>query len=166
MCIEVVFTLYFIFPICHAPVLQWWSTNFVLYPPPPLPRSRPRRVNLRLIKIVENEGATRVCRKLLRLERPSHTDLNKVIAGSLACALMPSGGAGGGGGGGGGGDRLHIGEKLAHLCPNKDFVFLRTSMVPQASAHPRMLPARCSSFTRTNGPYQRTVSNQGPMKFS
>lgn len=26
---------------------------------------------------------------------------------------------------------LHLGDKLAHLCPNKDFVFLRASVVPQ-----------------------------------
>lgn len=26
---------------------------------------------------------------------------------------------------------LHLGDKLAHLCPNKDFLFLRASIVPQ-----------------------------------
>lgn len=30
-----------------------------------------------------------------------------------------------------GGALLHLGDKLAHLCPNKDFVFLRASIVPQ-----------------------------------
>lgn len=26
---------------------------------------------------------------------------------------------------------LDLGDKLAHLCPNKDFIFLRASVVPQ-----------------------------------
>lgn len=40
--------------------------------------------------MVENEAATAVCRKLLRLERPSHDDLNKVICNSLVGALVPT----------------------------------------------------------------------------
>ncbi|CAB1098671.1 unnamed protein product [Ectocarpus sp. CCAP 1310/34] len=36
---------------------------------------------------------------------------------------------------------LHLGDKLAHLCPNKDFVFLRASMVPQ-------IPEGSRAFTR------------------
>ncbi len=39
---------------------------------------------------MENEAATAVCRKLLRLERPSHADLNKVICNSLVGALVPT----------------------------------------------------------------------------
>lgn len=41
-------------------------------------------------KVVENEAATAVCRKLLRLDRPSHADLNKVICNSLVGALAPA----------------------------------------------------------------------------
>ena len=90
-----------------------------------------------------------MCKKLLRIERPSHADLNRVISNSLVAALIPTaialGGAGGGGGGGGGGgwsggggggrasagEMMHLGDKLAHLCPNRDFMFLQASLVPQ-----------------------------------
>lgn len=43
--------------------------------------------------------------------------------------------AGGGGGGGDRGGYLHIGDKIAHLCANKDFMFLRASMVPQVKGY-------------------------------
>ncbi|CAN0437895.1 unnamed protein product, partial [Hapterophycus canaliculatus] len=42
------------------------------------------------ILVVENESATAVCRKLLRLERPSHADLNRVICDSLVGVLTPT----------------------------------------------------------------------------
>ncbi|CAM9247334.1 unnamed protein product [Ectocarpus sp. 12 AP-2014] len=108
------------------------------------------------VLVVENDAATAVCRKLLRLERPSHTDLNEVICSSLVGALSPTAtattapaasasamgtGVGQGGGGEGGGMSLHLGDKLAHLCPNKDFVFLRASIVPQ-------IPDGSRAFTR------------------
>ncbi|CAM9213414.1 unnamed protein product [Ectocarpus fasciculatus] len=108
------------------------------------------------VLVVENDAATAVCRKLLRLERPSHTDLNEVICSSLVGALTPTTtattapaatastlgtGVGQGGGGEGGGMLLHLGDKLAHLCPNKDFVFLRASIVPQ-------IPDGSRAFTR------------------
>ncbi|CAN0079679.1 unnamed protein product, partial [Laminaria digitata] len=54
-------------------------------------------------KVVENETATAVCKKLLRIERPSHADLNKVISNSLVAALIPATSTTMGGGGGGGG---------------------------------------------------------------
>lgn len=94
----------------------------------------PPLLSFSLFKVVENETATAVCRKLLRLERPSHADLNKVISSSLAGALVPTAATSGARAGGGGGAMLmHLGDKLAHLCPNKDFVFLRASMVPQVT---------------------------------
>eukprot|EP00752_Nemacystus_decipiens_P004938 g4494.t1 len=92
------------------------------------------------ILVVENEAATAVCRKLLRLDRPSHADLNKVICNSLVGALAPA--AATTGTLAGGGALLHLGERLVHLCPNKDFVFLRASVVPQ-------IPDTSRAFTST-----------------
>eukprot|EP00904_Undaria_pinnatifida_P009271 jgi/Undpi1/5474/HiC_scaffold_2.g00753.m1 len=124
------------------------------------------------VLVVENETATAVCQKLLRIERPSHADLNKIISNSLVAALIPatttaattntdtnaaaaaaaasnaspmggigsSDGGGAWGGGGSGGEILHLGDKLAHLCPNRDFMFLQASMVPQ-------IPDRSRDFT-------------------
>eukprot|EP00903_Cladosiphon_okamuranus_P019688 g18092.t1 len=92
------------------------------------------------ILVVENEAATAVCRKLLRLERPSHADLNKVICNNLVGALAPA--AATPQRQAGGGALLHLGDKLAHLCPNKDFIFLRASVVPQ-------IPDRSRAFTST-----------------
>ena len=46
-----------------------------------------------------------------------------------------------------GGALLHLGDKLAHLCLNKDFVFLRASVAPQVCVRTREagvgLPAFC-----------------------
>lgn len=103
-------------------------------------------------KVVENEAATAVCRRLLRLERPSHADLNEVISNSLAGALVPTAAANNGGcgldAGPSGGGMLHIGDKLAHLCCNKDFLFLRASMVPQARPELKLQRLRCVNFQR------------------
>ena len=151
------------------------SDRTPLPPLPPLPVS----------KVVENETATAVCQKLLRIERPSHADLNKIISNSLVAALIPatttaattntdtnaaaaaaasnaspmggigsSDGGGAWGGGGSGGEILHLGDKLAHLCPNRDFMFLQASMVPQVRSLKRvatsvLLENFCSSPCRT-----------------
>ena len=40
--------------------------------------------------VFENDAAAATCRQLMRLKSPSFDDLNGVIAGQLAMALLPS----------------------------------------------------------------------------
>jgi tubulin delta len=81
------------------------------------------------VVLVENDAVGHVCERVLKIARPSHDDLNRLIARHLVPLLAPSARAAGGGA-----SLSLLGEPLAHLCAHPSYKLLSVRMVPQTPA--------------------------------
>lgn len=90
------------------------------------------------VLLLENDAVQSVCERVLKIARPSHDDLNRLIARHIAPLLAPStaaahgrAGAGGAHGDGGGRELSLLAEPLTHLCAHPAYKLLCTRLVPQ-----------------------------------
>ncbi|KAJ1638798.1 Tubulin/FtsZ, GTPase domain-containing protein [Pavlovales sp. CCMP2436] len=80
------------------------------------------------IVFLENDALQHICARVLKIARPSHDDLNRLIARHLVPVLSASTDARSG--------REHslFGEPLSHLCAHPAYKLLATRIVPQTPA--------------------------------
>lgn len=100
------------------------------------------------VLLLENDVLEHVCSRVLRIGRPSHDDLNKLLARHLVPILAPSAPSAASHGGGSvtpsaraptaaadaSGSLSLLGAPLQHLCPHPAYKLLCVRMVPQTPA--------------------------------